>query len=62
MQCSWRRFLIQGVQKETQPVEIPYSIVIHCFYFCFTGSLFQNDYGHQDLQTLDHMIYLYGYF
>jgi hypothetical protein len=72
MKCSWRRFLIQDVQKETQPMETPYSIVIQIFYFCFTGSLFQNvcltgslfqnDYDHQDLQTLDYIIYFYGDF
>ena len=62
MKCSWRRFWIQGIQKERQPIETPCSIVNQLFYFCFTGSLFQNDYDHQDLQTLDNMIYFYGDF
>jgi hypothetical protein len=62
MKCSWRKFLIQDVQKETQPMETSYSIVIQLFYFCFTGTLFQNYYDHQDLQTLDHTIYFYGDF
>jgi len=43
-------------------METPYSIVIQFFYFYFTGSLFQNGYDRQDLQTLDHMIYFYGDF
>jgi hypothetical protein len=62
MHCNWRRFIIQDVQKEMQPIEIPYGIVIRCFYFYFTCSLFQNDYDHHDLQTSDHMIYFYGDF
>jgi len=45
-----------------QPMETRYSIVIRCLHFCFTGSLFQNDYDNQDLQTLDQMVYFYGDF